>query len=134
MTTIECKLIREGGSFPEVGGTVYHFAPNAEGAHVCDVLDADHADVFLSIPEGYRLYRGAAKAAAPVLIAKAEQAEPEQALTTMLASEPEAPAEKTTAEIRAELAAEFERLYGEAPHPRTGIDKLRKLIADKQTV
>ncbi len=131
MTThVECKLIREGGTFASTpDGTEYHFAPQADGAHVAAIDDADHADLFLSIREGYRLYRGAAKVEAPAA-APVEQAEPEQALTTLLATEPEA----APGDERAELAAEFERLYGEKPHSRTGIEKLRKLIAEKQTV
>lgn len=131
MTMIECKLIREGGTFADIGGITYHFAPQADGAHVAQVSDEEHADRFLSI-DGYRLYRGTSTV----------QAKPLDAVVSVILAEPqavaesEAPAsdEKSPAEVRAELAAEFERLYGEAPHPRTGIEKLRKLIAEKQTV
>lgn len=54
---IECKLKRQGGSHVTLGTTNYHFAPDADDAHVCDVTDEAHQDRFLSIPEGYRLYR-----------------------------------------------------------------------------
>lgn len=57
-TAIETILIRDGGSFIELGGIEYHFKPYTDGAHVCDVENTEHADRFLSIPEGYRLYRG----------------------------------------------------------------------------
>lgn len=57
-TAVECKLIREGGTRAEVGGTEYHFQPYTDGAHVCVIEDNEHADRFLSITEGYRLYRG----------------------------------------------------------------------------
>jgi hypothetical protein len=128
-TQIECKLIREGGTFAEVGGTEYHFAPQSDGAHVATIDNDDHADVFLSITEGYRLYRGAAKAA-PVAIEKA--AEPVAPAAPQAVIEPQAPA--TEVYERAALAAEYERLTGEKPHAKTGVKKLRELIAAKQTV
>lgn len=55
---IECKLQRQGGTHVELEGTKYHFAPQPDGAHVADVLKEAHQDRFLSISEGYRLYRG----------------------------------------------------------------------------
>lgn len=134
MTAIECKLIREGGTFVQIGTNEYHFAPQADGAHVAQVTDEEHADIFLGIPEGYRRYRGAVKPApveAPAAPVEPVE-EPAEALTTMLATEPEAPA--APVDERAELAAKYESLYGEAPHPRTGVKKLRELIAAKQTV
>lgn len=62
---IESKIKREGGTHVDMGTAKYHFAPREDGAHVADVQDEAHADRFLSITEGYRLYRGTA-AAAPV--------------------------------------------------------------------
>ncbi|HEX5362340.1 MAG TPA: hypothetical protein VFW49_14835 [Fluviicoccus sp.] len=55
---IECKLRRQGGTHVELEGIKYHFAPQPDGAHVADVLKDAHQDRFLSISEGYRLYRG----------------------------------------------------------------------------
>lgn len=52
---IESKIRREGGSKLDIGGVVYHFAPGADGAHVCDVTDEDAIARFLSITEGFRL-------------------------------------------------------------------------------
>ncbi|MDF3073459.1 MAG: hypothetical protein K0S54_1126 [Alphaproteobacteria bacterium] len=64
---IECKLKREGGTHVELGKIDYHFAPLADGAHVADVQDDEHVARFLSIPEGYRIYKGGEKpVAAPV--------------------------------------------------------------------
>lgn len=63
--TLQCILIRKGGThveFPD--GASYHFAPNAEGDHVCEVSDPDHMAWFLSVKEAYRIYRP--KATAPV--------------------------------------------------------------------
>jgi hypothetical protein len=59
---IECKLQREGGTHVPIERTTYHFAPRADGAHVAAVENEAHQDLFLAIPEAYRLYRGAAAA------------------------------------------------------------------------
>lgn len=55
--TLQCILIRKGGTVTELNGNTYHFAPNAEGDHVCDVSDDDDIARLLSIPEAYRIYR-----------------------------------------------------------------------------
>lgn len=54
---IECILQRENGTVAEVGGVDYHFAPQADGAHVAEVTETAHIERFLAIPEGYRIYR-----------------------------------------------------------------------------
>lgn len=110
-TRIECKLIRKGGTRAEVGGTEYWFQPCTDGAHVADIEDNDHADRFLSITEGYRLYRGEGL---PVADTVSESAPGEEG------------------DERASLVEQYIALYGEKPHPRTGIAKLRDLIAAKQ--
>ncbi len=61
---IECILKREGGTHVKIGKTDYHFEPQADGAHVADVPDDEHAQRFLSIGEAYKIYRGEAKPAA----------------------------------------------------------------------
>lgn len=55
---IECKLKRDGGTHVDIDTIKYHFAPQADGAHVADVTEEAHVDRFLSIAEAYRLYRG----------------------------------------------------------------------------
>ena len=55
---IACIAHREGGSKVDIDGIEYHFEPLADGAHVADVEDPKHQDRFLSIGEGYKLYRG----------------------------------------------------------------------------
>lgn len=201
-TEIECKLIREGGSRIELGKTEYHFKPYTDGAHVAQVEDEEHVDIFLAIREGYRLYRGNGKpvgADAPVIETKAyddevkatgpaplpevsPEAEPEvvseegfpdsfdihgvtyllsdivkqaqakaemnetewyamqqeardalieSVLDGIQAAGPKAPAVEEKDE-RAELASQYESLYGKKPHHNTGIEKLRELIAAKQ--
>lgn len=62
---IESKIKRPGGSHIDMGSAKYHFAPQADGAHVADVLDEAHQDRLLSITEGFRLYRPG-QAPAPV--------------------------------------------------------------------
>lgn len=63
---IESKIKREGGTHVDMGTAKYHFAPLEDGAHVAAVADEAHQDRFLSIPEGYRVYRGKGVAPAPV--------------------------------------------------------------------
>lgn len=107
-TLVESKIIRQGGTRAEVGGTKYHFQPFTDGAHVCEIENEEHADAFLGIREGYRLYRGEGQ---PV----SSQAE-----------------DAGQADERAALVAQYTELYGTAPHPRAGIPKLREAIAAKQ--
>jgi hypothetical protein len=60
---IESKIKREGGTHVPMGATTYHFAPLADGAHVATVENEQHQDRFLSISEGFRVYRGDLKPA-----------------------------------------------------------------------
>lgn len=50
---IECLLIRPGGSKIDLDGKTYHFKPQADGSHVADVTDKDHARRLLGITEGF---------------------------------------------------------------------------------
>jgi hypothetical protein len=53
---IECTIKRPGGSHVELFGHTYHFAPRADGAHVCEVDDDRAAErLVMEIPEGYRV-------------------------------------------------------------------------------
>lgn len=54
---IESIIKRANGTRAEIGGTEYHFAPQADGAHVAEVEETEHIERFLAIPEGYRIYR-----------------------------------------------------------------------------
>lgn len=53
---LSCHVIRDGGSFVELWGTEYHFAPMPDGFHVAQVDNPEHQDRFLEI--GYKIYRG----------------------------------------------------------------------------
>lgn len=50
---IESKIKRQDGTRVTMDDVVYHFAPDASGAHVCEVSHKRHIQRFLSIPEGY---------------------------------------------------------------------------------
>ena len=54
--TIKCLLKREGGTKVDIDGVEYHFAPNEDGDHVCEVSNKKHIARFLSIPEGYEIH------------------------------------------------------------------------------
>lgn len=53
---LSCPVLRDGGSFVELWGTEYHFAPMPDGCHVAEVDIPEHQDRFLEI--GYKIYRG----------------------------------------------------------------------------
>lgn len=65
-TPIQCLLRRKNGTHVSFGNnnatkTTYHFKPindTDDAPHVCNVEVQEHADRFLAISEGYRLYRG----------------------------------------------------------------------------
>ena len=52
---IESRIRRSGGTPIPMGDEVYHFAPDDEGRHVCDVTNKAHIQRFLSITEGFCL-------------------------------------------------------------------------------
>ncbi len=49
---IKSLIKRTDGTVVDIAGTRYHFAPNANGEHVCEVSD-EHIGIFLDIVEGY---------------------------------------------------------------------------------
>lgn len=53
---IESLLKREGGSKIDLDDQIYHFKPNAAGAHVAEVENKAHVARFLAIPEGFAIY------------------------------------------------------------------------------
>lgn len=71
---IECILHRDGGSKITLGDIIYHFAPQPDGAQVSLVENTNHQDRFLSISEGYRVYRGEHKPAASAVAAEVKPA------------------------------------------------------------
>lgn len=61
---IECTIKRDGGTQASIGGVDYHFVPNDDDEHVCDVDNKAHIKRFLSISEAYREH-GVAKVPSP---------------------------------------------------------------------
>lgn len=92
---IESKIKREGGTHVDMGTAKYHFAPLEDGAHVAAVDDQDHQDRFLSITEGYRVYRGAGVAPAAAPVAQAAPAEMNTPAADILLGSDEHPANFT---------------------------------------
>lgn len=114
---IECILMREGGTFAEIGGVTYHFALSAEhgGRHVATVDNPVHAARFMSIPEGYRPLPGSEPAAVPVESPDAAAAHAEaERLATEQAAAIEAQQRKAEEAHRAAVAAAEDALLAAA--------------------
>lgn len=101
---IKCKQLREGGTEIDLGGTIYHFAPNKDGDHVCDVTDKADIERLLAITEGFEKTAGkSAKGAGDAAVAEAAPAEPEKQAET--AAEVEQPAAKAPTRTKKQPAA-----------------------------
>lgn len=156
--TLQCVLIRKGGTLVDLNGSTYHFAPNAEGDHVCDVSDDDDIARFLSIPDAYRIYRpkkAAPASAAPAPVkqatkepnpptkdeakapakgkpaAKAKKAAPVKEEPTMGIA-PAVKAEALGAMSRDEVAAIFKQVVGRAPSDHAEIEVMIAQIEAKR--
>jgi hypothetical protein len=114
---IECKLKRPGGTHVTLGGAKYHFAPQADGAHVADVADEAHQDRLLGIAEAYRIYR----------------AKSEPAKTETKPAEPEPVDGDTDGDgdaDRDDLVAQYAAKFGKKPHHKWNADKIRAELAE----
>lgn len=123
---IECKNKREGGSLIDIGGTEYHFKPQADGAHVADVAYEEHVERFLSIPEAYCIYRPGNPAKvveAPSLGAQAEGPNADEAVEAT-----ETP-EIVGDDIEA-LKEAFKAKFGHAPHYKWTIQTIKTKLAE----
>lgn len=145
---IESKIKRPGGSYIELGGITYHFAPNAEGRHVCEVDNDDHVDRLLAIPEGFRLYRDKPVTAAPEKNPKKEAKVVANAVTGANAGDDETsgltpdgegggtdqePGDQSrdsdqdpAADDREALVALYVEKYGRKPHGKWDAERIRK--------
>ena len=56
---IECKIKRANGTKALMQGVVYHFKPDEQGRHVCEIENLDHADAFLAVAGVYTVARRA---------------------------------------------------------------------------
>jgi hypothetical protein len=50
---IKSLIKRDGGSMVDIDSVYYDFQQDSDGDHVCDVTDSAHAELLLSITEGY---------------------------------------------------------------------------------
>lgn len=92
---------RDGGTIANMGGTCegpeivggvnYHFKPNKQGDHVCDVKDKAHVKRFLSIPEGFEPYLPEDKEKVEVPVQPVPEGEP---LPVNESATPDAPTEE----------------------------------------
>ncbi|WPZ30757.1 hypothetical protein T8A63_07280 [Sulfitobacter sp. OXR-159] len=62
---IHSILYRKGGTHVTLDGAKYHFIDDDKGRQVAPVVNPDHIERFLQIPEGYKLLRGDTAASAP---------------------------------------------------------------------
>ena len=121
---IECKLKREGGSTIDIGGVAYEFKPQADGAHVADVGNKEHAERFLSIPEAYGIYA----AGKPVSVAPApvvEEPAAEETIETVEAIEAAPVADDLDA-----LKAQYKAKFGSAPHYKWTAETIKAKLAE----
>jgi hypothetical protein len=125
---IECILKRPGGTKVDLGGTEYHFAPQADGAHVAVVKENAHIQRFLSIPEGYRIYGDAQ----PVVDDKDEQTAPDEVANDNdpLAGDLNGDGVVDDKDERLALVAAYEAKFGKKPNGRASIETLRKALAE----
>lgn len=124
---IKLNCIRAGGSKIDLGGKIYHFAPNNHGDHVCDVVDKDAIKRFLSI-DAYEVYEGPA----PKAVASIPPPEPE---IKPVAPEPSAVKQVDVTDTydamdRDALAAAIKSRTGKEPHHRTSDANLRTALRE----
>ena len=121
---IECKLKREGGSTIDIGGVAYEFKPQADGAHVADVGNKEHAERFLSIPEAYGIYA----AGKPVKEAPAPVVKEPAAEETVETVEPIEAA--PVADDLDALKAQYKAKFGSLPHYKWTAETIKAKLAE----
>lgn len=84
---IQSLIKRQPFTVVELDGTTYEFKPDELGRQIADVVNRDHADMLLAIPEGYRALDEKAQAAAEKrlgeILDKAPEPEPVELLTSL---------------------------------------------------
>lgn len=132
---IECLIKRAGGSVIELGAAKYHFKPNAEGDHVCEIADEGHADILLAIDTAYRPYAQA------VVDTNTDDGGPRIDLSGTVITDddddgdtggegttetkaPEQPEDEVAERER--LAALYLERFGKKPHHMMGIKRIRE--------
>lgn len=144
---INLKIKRPGGSKVDIDGKQYHFAPNTNGDHVCDVTDKDHIKRFMSI-DAYEPYETEAANAIkagiipePPAMVVAESA-PGPTVGQQVGDAPAGdgieippPSAPTAADTydmmdRAALATAIKAATGKEPHHKTSAENLRKALRE----
>ena len=130
--TIECLIKRPGGSIIELDDSKYHFKPNGDGYHVCDVPNEGHAAILLAIDTAYRLYALGSNADAgngngdavdlTGAIIKADDTDDDEGATGDVAKEK--PLDE--AAERERLAALYQERFGKKPHHMMGVKRIRE--------
>ncbi|HRO00342.1 MAG TPA: hypothetical protein PLX43_02370 [Nitrobacter sp.] len=79
---IESIIKRAAGTKVQLGDDLYHFFTHMKGSasHVCEVTDEDHIQTFLSIKEGYRIF----KQPKPAKVAEPAQDAPTPSVTVSI--------------------------------------------------
>lgn len=130
--TIECLIKRQGGSIIELDDSKYHFKPNGDGDHVCDVPNEGHAAILLAIDTAYRPYDLDSNADAghgngdavdlTGAIIKADDTDDGEGATGDGAKEK--PLDE--AAERERLAALYQERFGKKPHHMMGVKRIRE--------
>ena len=130
--TIECLIKRPGGSIIELDDSKYHFKPNGDGYHVCDVPNEGHAAILLAIDTAYRPYDLDSNADAghgngdavdlTGAIIKADDTDDDEGATGDVAKEK--PLDE--AAERERLAALYQERFGKKPHHMMGVKRIRE--------
>lgn len=130
--TIECLIKRPGGSIIELDDSKYHFKPNGDGDHVCDVPNEGHAAILLAIDTAYRPYAldsnsdaGTGNGDAVDLtgaIIKAEDTGDGKVATGDV--DKEKPLDEAAERDR--LSALYQERFGKKPHHMMGVKRIRE--------
>ena len=130
--TTECLIKRPGGSIIELDDSKYHFKPNGDGNHVCDVPNEGHAAILLAIDNAYRPYAldsnsdaGTGNGDAVDLtgaIIKTEDACNGKVTTVEVSKEKSL----DEAAERDRLSALYQERFGKKPHHMMGVKRIRE--------
>ena len=130
--TIECLIKRQCGSIIELDDSKYHFKPNGDGYHVCDVPNEGHAAILLAIDTAYRPYALDSNADAghgngdavdlTGAIIKAEDTGDGKVATGDV--DKEKPLDEAAERDR--LSALYQERFGKKPHHMMGVKRIRE--------
>ena len=133
--TIECLIKRPGGSIIELDDSKYHFKPNGDGDHVCDVPNEGHAAILLAIDTAYRPYALGSNADAghgngdavdlTGAIIKTDDADDTDDGKGETGDEAKEKPLDEAAE-RERLAALYQERFGKKPHHMMGVKRIRE--------